>query len=192
MATRAERRAWGSARTLAELGELVAQWLEGTLSEWPGYVGPVDVDESDAPGLTAALVALNRAGVVTYHSEAGVVVDDEDGRPAWYQCASIAGFAEWSTAERLRADLGAAGYHVELMPVRPRVGRARTGDVMIQLSRARIRRMWRWCSGEAIDALIRAAQVTVRERSPGRNELWTELERWAMRTAARTIPAPRV
>ncbi len=33
---RADRKAWRSARTLADLGELTARWIEGDLGEHPG------------------------------------------------------------------------------------------------------------------------------------------------------------
>ena len=43
--------AWRSARTLADLGELTARWLEGTVASVPGYCGPPDRgDEGAGPG----------------------------------------------------------------------------------------------------------------------------------------------
>jgi len=42
--SRCDRRAWEQARTLLELGELVARWLEGDIASQPGYMpdcGPV-------------------------------------------------------------------------------------------------------------------------------------------------------
>ena len=50
---------WMEARTLADLGELMAQWLEGRIRYQPGYGGPPDPETTD---LIADLAALNRAG----------------------------------------------------------------------------------------------------------------------------------
>ncbi len=36
--SRTDRRAWKQARTLAELGELTARWLEGDIASQPGYM----------------------------------------------------------------------------------------------------------------------------------------------------------
>ncbi len=62
---------WADARTLDDLGELTARWLEGAVARQPGYGGPVDTDEVLAPGMTAILAACNRAGYVTTNSQAG-------------------------------------------------------------------------------------------------------------------------
>lgn len=62
---------WYDARSLDDLGEFTARWLEGRIARQPGYGGPVDTDEELAPGMTAALAAVNRAGYVTTNSQAG-------------------------------------------------------------------------------------------------------------------------
>lgn len=80
-------RPWRDAACLADLGELTARWLEGTVLEQPAYYGPVDVDEDMAPGLTAALIVANRAGLLTENSQAGV------DQPAWRQLAWVSGRA---------------------------------------------------------------------------------------------------
>jgi hypothetical protein len=73
---------------LADLGELTAQWLEGTIASvptvWPGC-GP----DEEATELIPVLAARNRAGYVTTVSRAGegpapgydgAVVDSARGR----------------------------------------------------------------------------------------------------------------
>ncbi len=85
--TRRDRSLWAAARSLADLGELTALWLDGSIASQPGYYGPCDVDEDDAPGLTDTLILLNRAGYVTFGSQAGY-----DGAP-WQQLAAVEGLA---------------------------------------------------------------------------------------------------
>ncbi len=53
---------WQRAETLQDLADLTASWLSGDIASQPGYYGRVDVDEDDAPGLTAALVASTESG----------------------------------------------------------------------------------------------------------------------------------
>jgi hypothetical protein len=45
--------------------------MEGRVGALPSYRVPCDVDEADAPGMTAAMVAANRAGIVTTSSQCG-------------------------------------------------------------------------------------------------------------------------
>jgi hypothetical protein len=94
---RADRKAWASARTLADVGELTAQWLEGKIRSQPGYqanCGP----EPETRGLIPVLAACNRAGFVTSCSQPGMALTRE-GRE---QRAAVQGFAWPGTAERLR------------------------------------------------------------------------------------------
>ncbi|MEV7123819.1 DUF6919 domain-containing protein [Kitasatospora griseola] len=90
---RADRKAWRGATDLAGLGELTAQWLEGTRRSRPGYVpgyGP-DPETTDTPGLVRALALANRAGFVTEASQPGT--DGPDSRQDWWaQRASVSGF----------------------------------------------------------------------------------------------------
>jgi hypothetical protein len=83
-----------------DLAELTVGWLLGDLRSQPGYYGPVDVDEQDAPGLTQALVACNRAGWLTRNSQAGVV-ETAKGGVRWEQLAWVAGYARRPVAQRV-------------------------------------------------------------------------------------------
>ncbi|MGP9023208.1 DUF6919 domain-containing protein (plasmid) [Streptomyces sp. BR1] len=88
--SRADRRAWKSAKTVADLGELMAQWLEGTLASWPGYQPNYGPDE-ETLHLVPTLVALNRAGFLTVGSQPGERGTGADGM-WWEQKAAVEGF----------------------------------------------------------------------------------------------------
>ncbi|MGW3491928.1 DUF6919 domain-containing protein [Streptomyces sp. NPDC001054] len=79
------RRQWRTARTLPDLGLLMARWLEGDLPARPGYAGPVD--EETAP-LVPALASLCRTGALTLQSQPGIVGPGADGR-TWHQRAFV-------------------------------------------------------------------------------------------------------
>jgi hypothetical protein len=59
---------WRSARTLADLGELTARWIEGAIASQPGYFGAADLESDD---LVPVLAAVNRAGFRTDTSQPG-------------------------------------------------------------------------------------------------------------------------
>lgn len=69
---RAARRAygylWKEARTLADLGELTARWLEGAITYQPGYFGGPSPETGP---LIPYLAAYNRAGLFTTCSQPG-------------------------------------------------------------------------------------------------------------------------
>jgi hypothetical protein len=93
--TQANRDVWRTARTLGELGELIAQWLEGRL-DWSPWQRKPDPETGE---ITAALAALNRMGFATTHSQPGGG-PDEGG---WAQRAAVSGFATWELAELFEA-----------------------------------------------------------------------------------------
>lgn len=88
--SRAERRLWASARDGAELGGLMARWLEGDLASRPGYAARFGPDEETAD-LVPALAALCRAGWVTTMSQPGVAGPGADGL-WWEQRAAVEGW----------------------------------------------------------------------------------------------------
>ncbi|MYX18445.1 hypothetical protein GTY67_34420 [Streptomyces sp. SID8374] len=85
--SRADRRRWNSARTITDLGELMALWLEGEIASRPGYQPRFGPDEETAH-LVPGLAALCRTGYVTTCSQPGLVELDVDGR-WWEQRAAI-------------------------------------------------------------------------------------------------------
>lgn len=86
---------WRSARSLEELGELTARWLEGTLSWIPTYG---DSPDPETGGLVHVLVSLNRAGFVTDFSQPGIPIS-ADGQ--WGQRASVSGYCDERVAEQI-------------------------------------------------------------------------------------------
>nr|WP_189846686.1 hypothetical protein [Streptomyces pluricolorescens] len=85
--SRADRRRWRAARTIADLGELMALWLEGEIASRPGYqprYGP----EEETAHLVPVLAWLCRAGYVTTCSQPGLAATGYDGR-WWEQRAAV-------------------------------------------------------------------------------------------------------
>ncbi|MES5824869.1 hypothetical protein [Streptomyces sp. RG80] len=85
--SRCDRRRWRSARTISDLGELMALWLEGQIASRPGYqprYGP----EDETTHLVPTLAALCRAGYVTTCSQPGLADTGADGL-WWEQRAAV-------------------------------------------------------------------------------------------------------
>ncbi|MER6807498.1 hypothetical protein ABT319_36645 [Streptomyces sp. NPDC000678] len=85
--SRADRRRWKSARTVLDLGELMALWLEGEIASRPGYQPRFGPDEETAH-LVPTLAALCRAGYVTTCSQPGFAGTGADGL-WWEQRAAV-------------------------------------------------------------------------------------------------------
>lgn len=94
---------WSTARTLSQVGELTAQWLEGKVTHHSGFGHPATgggPDPETAP-LVPALAAINRAGLVTDFSQPG-----HPERDGMLQRAAMCGFCTESTVERLATVTG--------------------------------------------------------------------------------------
>ncbi|WP_031099057.1 DUF6919 domain-containing protein [Streptomyces sp. NRRL S-15] len=85
--SRADRRRWKSARTVADLGELMSLWLEGEIASRPGYAPRYGPDEETAH-LVPSLAALCRAGYITTCSQPGSAGTGADGL-WWEQRAAV-------------------------------------------------------------------------------------------------------
>lgn len=81
---------WAQPLTLLELGQLTAQWLEGSVRRHP-WNGGSPPDHETRP-LVPYLTAMNRLGYITEFSQPGI---------ANAQRASVAGFCERAQAECL-------------------------------------------------------------------------------------------
>lgn len=104
---------WHTARTLADLGEATALWLERKIDLHPSYGDW----ESDDPGpdeetcqIVAPLAKANRGGYVTTCSQPGYqgpgCNPDQPGSGQtreWTQRAAVTGYATTHTRDRLRA-----------------------------------------------------------------------------------------
>ncbi|MEW2153188.1 DUF6919 domain-containing protein [Streptomyces albidoflavus] len=69
--SRADRRTWRAARTVTDLGALMARWLEGDIKSRPGYEARWGPDAETTP-LVPTLAALCRAGYITTGSQPGL------------------------------------------------------------------------------------------------------------------------
>lgn len=82
---------WRDARSIADLGQNMAGWLEGRVPSWPGYLSDeFGVEETDgARHLVPVLIAANNAGFVTTDSQpaSNEVIDGV----RWRQRASVGG-----------------------------------------------------------------------------------------------------
>lgn len=193
---RTDRLRWASARTVADLGDLMALWLEGDIKSRPGYkanCGPAD----ETTNLIPVLAACNRAGYITDGSQPGFAGPGYDGAH-WTQHAAVMGFASPEVTARLRT-AEAAGLTVlvqeaswrlswrHAIPVTYREGCEHTW-FGTRLSRCHISDSWTgygMCSTTATDALCAAYQVTVVDPVAGRNDrLWP-----ALATFAAYVPA---
>lgn len=94
MATGLER--WITARTLEDLGELTAQWLEGRITVLPTYGD--ETPAAETRGLIPYLAAFNRGGFLTTESQPGVPIDEEGGQRAF-----VCGFASKATTDAVEA-----------------------------------------------------------------------------------------
>jgi hypothetical protein len=178
-------RRWRAARSLGDLGELTALWLEGKIAAQPGSpLGRVPADET-AP-LVPALAALCRAGYMTAVSQPALPRD----AGGWEQRAAVHGFAGPATALRVADAALAAGLEVIVNPPGRRPGR---DDTLIVNRRrdatvsgfgplpARVVRSpvtgWGLCHPGAVAELCSAWQVTVADPVWDRPWLlWRSLE----------------
>jgi hypothetical protein len=181
-----DRGRWTAATTLADLCRLTVGWLTGEIAAQPGYHGPVDVDEDQAPGLTAALVALCRAGMVTRNSQAGFIGSGADGA-RWVQHAAVTGYADTDAWYRLVQAMDDTRYQVLAHVVRPLRHRGRPGVVVTwrdgrphtefgaQLAPGQVRADLDGAGRPAVMAAVCALQVTIWDPTVGANTLWTHL-----------------
>jgi hypothetical protein len=185
---RADRRTWATARTLADLGELTAQWLEGKLPSVPGYCGAPD---DETLPLVPVLARLNRAGFVTDCSQPGEI----DGEYDCEQRAAVQGYADHYLTSTLSLTAHAAGLltvlfgPAELPRWRYRYGKAVTVTRVngqhftgfgVQIPRRHIRDAhlgYGMCDRDAVDAIEAAWQVTLVDPEWGRESLlWDVLD----------------
>jgi hypothetical protein len=89
---------WAAAQSLPELGEAMAQWLEGRITYQPAYSGAEP--EEETAELVPVLAAYNRSGFVTDFSQPAVSLDEGYGCA---QRAAVCGFCDEATARRLLA-----------------------------------------------------------------------------------------
>lgn len=185
---RSERRKWASARSLSDLGELTAQWLEGRIASQPCYVeneGP----DPETQHLIPVLARVNRAGFVTHSSQPG----RENQR------AAVTGFARQERAWSLEDAL----LDTELVVYTHRIRRSvflsdEENDGMCvtmagvtaltrfghSMDREYVELVLEEVGEGALEEAVNGRQVSVIDPVWGRDDLlWPLLDEWARRTS---------
>jgi len=180
---------WEAARTLADLGELTALWLEGTIKSMPGYYGGSDGETRD---LIAVLAAVNRAGYATTVSPPREPpVTGYDGE-TWIQRAAVEGFAGTDVLGDLRAHVAATPLILVATPAASTNG---TWETRIPVTLdgdtentafggvppvSHLDDIYGDCHPDLITAITSAWQVTIVYPEWGRNDvLWPALAAFA-------------
>ncbi|MEW2615179.1 hypothetical protein AB0937_34345 [Streptomyces sp. NPDC047880] len=183
---RSTARTWAAARTLSDLGELTAQWLEGSLATLPGGAYRGGPDEETGP-LVPVLAALNRSGFVTLQSQPGCDGPAFDGR-RWQQRAAVMCLTDAAGLQQLTRTARGAGLLLAAHradrpgPVRDILvttwgGNGHTGFGG-RLRKSHIRREYAGCHRDAVRAAQDAHQVTLVDPCWGRDTLlWPELSK---------------
>jgi hypothetical protein len=185
--SRSDRRRWVAARAVADLGSLMALWLEGEIRSQPGYQPRCGPDEETA-GLVPTLAAANRAGFLTTCSQPGHGPRPGFDGATWAQRAAVQGHvADPAALSRLLPAAGQAGLLVSVPGLVP----GPWGDGVTvttrddgpytsfggHLTRRDLRVMWPTVGRDAFAAVERAWQVTLVDPEYGRDDvLWPVLD----------------
>jgi len=178
---------WRNAASVADLGNLMADWLQGRIRTWPGYMDTKT--EPETRHLIPTLAAANRAGFVTTCSQPGEPpIRGYDGR-MWRQRAAVDGWiADSYLLDRIRSQAERAG--ITVITNRPgdrshpgivateADGEARTGFGWSPGHRRLISSEWPGVGNGAIAELRTATHLTLIDPEWGRdNQLWPALTR---------------
>lgn len=186
--SRTDRRRWRSTHSLADLGGLMALWLEGEIASQPGYApnwGPDE--ETTEAGLVPVLAACNRAGYVTIASQPGFGPGPGYDGLIWAQRTAVEGFVKDPGLLRRLVDAAdAAGLEVELadqldtgengLTVTTRDGRPYTAFGGY-LDDPNLRTIWPGIGTAALSEVFGAVRVTIAapEYGTGGDRLWNVL-----------------
>ncbi|MFD3890006.1 DUF6919 domain-containing protein [Streptomyces microflavus] len=182
--SRSTARSWSTARTLSDLGNLTARWLEGDLATLAGGAYRGGPDEETGP-LVPVLAALNRSGHVTFQSQPGSDGPAFDGR-RWRQRAAVMCL---TGTEGLQLLTRTAHAHGLLLAVHRTVRRGPVRDILAttwdgeaitsfggKIPKSYVRLTYRGCHREAVRAAVDAHQVTLVDPVWGRDTvLWPAL-----------------
>lgn len=182
----ADRRRWGAARSLADLGGLTALWLEGKIASQPGYQPYCGPDE-ETRELVSALAAACRAGYVTTSSQPGCIEYDKHGS-LWRQQAAVEGFVDNADLLQRLLELAARGGYTAVVHSLKRAGDFPDGIVVTtrdgkpvtsfgcHLTGRLLRTLYpASIHSEAFAAVRRAWQVTLIDPSFGDSRLFAGL-----------------
>lgn len=193
--TRSDRRAWQSATTVTDLGQLTARWLTGDIKTMAGYVPNTPPDEETAD-LIPTLAAVNAAGFLTDCSQPGLDEPGHDGA-RWQQRAAVTGFiADENLLERIRRAAADAGLIVIIHRLGDPDGWCAPGYTLVTLRDGQpytafgeligaddLKATWSGVGATARQAITAAAQVTLADPLYGRNDrLWPLLDQLTTHT----------
>ena len=185
--SRSDRRAWRTATTLTDLGQLMARYLQGDLASRPGYQPNCRPDPETSPEILHTLAALNRAGFLTTDSQPGTMGTGFDGA-WWSQRAAVTGFVDNRTL--LAELLVTAADHALQTVVTGGTEKHRPDGITIttrnnqpmtafgrHTGRRDLHAMWPGTSRPAFAALALAWQVTILAPEYGASgqRMWTTL-----------------
>lgn len=178
---------WKKAQSVAELGSLMADWLEGRIRTAPLIVGD-DGPDDETRHLIPILAACNRAGFVTTCSQPGHPPErGHDGR-MWRQRAAVEGWvADRRLLDRLRAGAKRAGIDViahqpgvkwhDGIPVTDADREPYTWFARTDGHRKQIAYEWGGVGGRAVRELRKSTYLTLIDPVWGRdNRLWPVLQ----------------
>lgn len=186
--SRADAERWQEARTVVDLADLTALWLEGEIGSQPGYAAGYGPDP-ETLDLIPVLADANRAGYLTHQSQPGEPPGIGYDGETWAQRAAVCGYASADLAARLHAAATEAGLIVHVYApsrrrrrgerhgttVTTRAGQPYTGFGQ-RLPRHLIQFLYGDCHPDAVAAIQAAHQVTVIDPEWGRDDrLWPVL-----------------
>lgn len=194
--TRTDQARCRAAAGWADLGELTACWLEGSLASRPGHQPNTGPDPETLPHVSE-LAAVNRAGFLTISSQPGAALEVGTDGASFLQRAAVEGLVEDPRVLRrlttlahsaglltaVHQPVGAGTRHDRRTRRRAqqgieatlRNGRNQT-DFGALLGRRTLAVIWPGCSRAAHAALRRATHVTLVDPEWAPNEtLWTVL-----------------
>lgn len=157
---RADRKKWKSARTRADLGELVIAWLNGEIKQTPCHMGP---PESETIPLIPALTIINRGGFITTCSQ----LAETRGEDTWNTW--VDGFASDAMLSRLREAV--AGTPLILAACRPPAHEHDRSDIWTRCLWREENLWWTEKCPALRDELRACWFVSVSDPEPGRNDL---------------------
>ncbi|MFI1867387.1 DUF6919 domain-containing protein [Streptomyces jumonjinensis] len=161
--SRADQRRWRSARTLADLADLTALWLQGRIASQPGYEPGQGPDAETRP-LIPALTALNRAGILTTDSQPGHRPEHGWDHAAYAQREAVSILAPRAAADRIAAAARAAGLLTTLGGREQIPVTTRNGTPVTWLGRVHgptLRATWKPVGPDALTAVTSAVPLAV-------------------------------
>lgn len=174
---------WRDARSIVDLGQNMALWLEGRGPDWPGYHGKFGQEETDgARHLIPVLAAANRAGYVTTCSQPAC--DEVVRGSRWRQRAWVEGVVD-KRSPLLGRLLGLERQGFTVVQGWPRTGyelttcdgQPTTGIGGFRMNRNAVTREWRGVGRHAIaDLKQHGVRIHLIDLAWGRDDrLWPAL-----------------